>query len=164
MKKRVFGRQLGRTKNQRRALFRNLMSSLIEKGEIVTTSAKAKAIRPELERLITKAKTGTLADRRIIFRFLGRRDLVNRLVDSIGIAFANRPGGYLRLVKLANRTGDQAETVKIMLTETPIAKPIKAEVVTEKTKPVAAQPVIEKTKKGLKAKASKSKKVVTNSK
>jgi len=156
MKKRTFGRQLGRTKNQRRALFRNLISSLIDKGEIITTAAKAKAIRPEIEKLITKAKTATLADRRIIFRLLGRRDLVNRLVDSIGTVFKNRPGGYVRLLKLVNRIGDQAEMVKIMFTETPIAKPVTAEVVTEKAKPADKVTVV-KTQKTPKTKVAKSK-------
>lgn len=124
MKKRVFGRQLGRTKNQRRALFRGLTVSLVEKGEIITTLAKAKAVRSDLEKLITKAKSGTLADRRMIFRYLGRRDLVNRMVDSIGVIFKDRPGGYLRIIRLAKRRGDLADTAKIMLTETPLAKPI----------------------------------------
>ena len=122
MKKNTFGRQLGRSKNQRRALFRSLLTSLIEKSEIVTTSAKAKAIRPDLEKLITKAIRATLADRRQIFRYLGKRDLVNRLVESLGAAFKDRKGGYLRIIRLAARRGDNSEMVKIMLTETPIEK------------------------------------------
>ena len=122
MLKKTFGRKLGRNKNQRRALFRGLYTSLIDNGEIITSLAKAKAIRSEMEKLITKAKRATLADRRMIFRQLGRRDLVNRLVESIGTVFKDRPGGYLRIVRLAKRRGDLADMVKVMLTETPLEK------------------------------------------
>jgi len=117
MRKQVFGRQLGRTKNERQALFRGLIRSLVTEGEIKTTVAKAKAIRAQAEKLITKAKSGTLADRRLIFRTLNERVLVNRLVEEIAPLFKERKGGYLRLVRLGRRRGDSAEMMKIMFTE-----------------------------------------------
>lgn len=117
MRKQVFGRQLGRTKNERQALFRGLIRSLVTEGEIKTTVAKAKAIRAQAEKLITRAKSGTLVDRRIIFQTLNERALVNRLVEEIAPLFKERKGGYLRLVRLGRRRGDNAEMMKVMFTE-----------------------------------------------
>lgn len=117
MRKRVFGYQLGRTKNQRRALFRGLVTSLIKEGEITTTEAKAKAVKPTVEKLVTKAKKGTIADRRVIFRFLGKKALTNRLVEEIAPLFKGRKGGYLRLVHLGRRRGDNAPMMKVLFTE-----------------------------------------------
>jgi len=106
MKKSVYGRKLGRTSNQRKALFRSLVSSLIEKGQIKTTLVKAKAIKSQAERLITRAKKGTLNDRRIIFRFLNKKSLVDDLVDRIAPSLAKRNSGYLKILKLERRKGD----------------------------------------------------------
>lgn len=117
MRKNVFGRQLGRTKNQRKALFRGLVASLIENGVLETTLAKAKSIKPEAERLISRAKSGTPSDRREILKFLTKRALVNRLCDLIAPVFKDRKGGYLRILRLRRRTGDQAEMVKVLFTE-----------------------------------------------
>lgn len=129
MRKNVFGRQLSRTKNQRRALFRSLISSLVERGEIETTLAKAKAIRGEAEKLVTKAKDGSLAQRRAVQKFFGKTDLVNRLCDVIAPIFKEKKGGYLRIVRIGNRVGDGAEMVKVMFTEE-----IPAEIQKEKVK------------------------------
>lgn len=117
MRKKVFGRQLSRTKNQRKALFRGLVACLVEKEELTTTFAKAKAIHSETEKLVTKAKSATLNDRRMILKFLGRKHLVNKLCDVIAPVFQERKGGYLRIVKLGERRGDKAEMVKMMFTE-----------------------------------------------
>lgn len=117
MKKRVYGRKLSRTKNQRQALFRGLISSLFRGGEILTTLAKAKAIKPEAEKLITKAIGGTLADRRQIHRTLVNNFLVNRLTDSIAPLFRGRKGGYLRIIKVGAREGDGAEMAKLAFVE-----------------------------------------------
>ena len=108
MKKSVFGRKLGRTSNQRKALFRALISDLVRHGQIKTTLAKAKAIKGQSEKLITRARRGTLTDRRVIFRYLGKRELVNRLVDELAPNFKERKSGYLRILKLENRKGDNA--------------------------------------------------------
>lgn len=117
MRKQVFGRQLSRTKNQRKALFRGLSASLIEEGEITTTLAKAKAIKGQVEKLITKAKSGTLADRRRVLRFLPQKSLVNRLFAEIAPLFKERKGGYLRLIRVGERSGDSAAMAKLLFTE-----------------------------------------------
>lgn len=117
MRKRVFGFQLGRNKNERKALFRSLVSSLIEKNEIQTTLAKAKAIQSQAEKLITKAKKGTLSDRRVARRFLVKKELVNRLFEVIAPVFKDRVGGYTRIIKTKIRRGDGATLVKIGFTE-----------------------------------------------
>ncbi|HUV72536.1 MAG TPA: 50S ribosomal protein L17 [Clostridia bacterium] len=117
MRKRIFGRQLGRSKNQRKALFRGLIASLLEEGEIETTLAKAKAMKPRAEKLVTKAKAGTLADKRVLFSFLGKRALVNRLVEEIAPLFKERKGGYLRIVRTGRRRGDQAPMARVLFTE-----------------------------------------------
>lgn len=113
MRKAVFGRQLGRTSHQRKALFKGLIGSLLEKGKIETTLAKAKAVRAKTEKLITKAKKGSLTDRRVIFRFLSKKTLVNRLVDDIAPRLKERKSGYLRILKLGRRQGDGAEMAQI---------------------------------------------------
>lgn len=113
MRKNVYGRQLGRTKNQRLALFRGLVCSLVEKGKVVTTLTKTKAVKGEAEKLITKAKKGTLADRRVICRFLNNRSLVDRLVDGIAPMLKERKSGYLRIVRIGFRRGDQAQLAQI---------------------------------------------------
>lgn len=117
MKKKVWGRKLSRTKNQRRALFRGLITSLINKGEIVTTLPKAKAVISEAEKLITKAKKGTLADRRQMHRTLAKKSLVNKLVDSIAPLFGERKGGYLKIIRIGVRRGDGAQMAKIAFVE-----------------------------------------------
>lgn len=113
MKKRVFGRKLGRDRNQKKALFRNLICSLFEQGKIVTTLAKAKAIKGKAEKLITKAKKGSLADRRAVARFLNNRFLVNKLVDGIAPVLKERSSGYLRVVRVGTRKGDLAKMALI---------------------------------------------------
>jgi len=117
MRKRVFGRQLSCDKNERKALFRALVSSLIKNQELKTTLAKAKAIQPEVEKLITQAKSGTLNDRRVALRFLTKRALVDKLFGVIGPIFKERKGGYTRIVRIKVRQGDGAQIVKILFTE-----------------------------------------------
>lgn len=131
MRKRVFGYNLNRDRNERQALFRSLLSALIEKEGIETTAVKAKSIRSAAEKLITKAKKGTLNDRRIVKKTLLKSALVNKLFDQIAPAFKNRIGGYLRIVKLGKRYGDDAPLVKLLFTE---EIPIMAKPVKEKTK------------------------------
>lgn len=117
MRKQVFGRQLGRTKNQRRALFRGLIKSLIEKGEIETTVSKAKAIKSQAEKMINKAKRGNLNDKRIIFKEIGDQTLVNKLVEEIAPLFKQKNGGYLKIVRTNLRQGDSTQMAKLMFTE-----------------------------------------------
>ena len=109
MRHAVRNRKLGRTSSHRRALFRNQLASLIEHGRIKTTLAKAKELRRVAEKLITRARQDTVHARRIVRRDVPSRDLVKKLFDDIAPRFADRPGGYTRILKLGPRNGDAAE-------------------------------------------------------
>ena len=113
MRHRKAGRQLRRTSEQRLALLRNLASSLIEHGAIETTEAKAKELQPFVEKLVTKAKAGTLHKRRLIARHVQRRETGDKLFQELGPRFAARPGGYTRILKIGARRGDGAEMARI---------------------------------------------------
>lgn len=113
---RVYGAKLGRDTDQRQALLKGLAGALIRSESIETTEAKAKAARNLIERLITQAKRGTLADVRQIEAVVVDKDLVNKLVHDIGPRFLKRSGGYLRLVKTGFRVGDNAPLVRMELT------------------------------------------------
>ena len=115
MRHRKAGRQLRRTSEQRLALLRNLAISLIEKGAIETTEAKAKELRPFVERLITKGKTGTLHARRLAARHVHKRAAADRLFQEVAPKFATRQGGYTRILKTGFRKGDGAEMARIEL-------------------------------------------------
>src|SRR5215210_1862772 len=110
-------RKLGRTSSHREALFRNQLQSLVDKEKIVTTLPKAKELRPIAEKVITRGKKGTLHDRRWVQRWVISRDLVKKLFDVIAPRFTERPGGYLRIVKLGPRQGDGAEMAVLELVE-----------------------------------------------
>jgi large subunit ribosomal protein L17 len=117
MRHRKAGRSLRRTSEQKLALMRNLASSLIESGAIETTEAKAKELRPFVEKLITKARTGTLHARRLAVRHIHKRETADKLFREIGPRFAQRPGGYTRILKIGHRKGDGAEMARIELVE-----------------------------------------------
>ncbi|MBI4120662.1 MAG: 50S ribosomal protein L17 [Parcubacteria group bacterium] len=100
-------RKFGRERNQRRALLRSLASSLIKKGKIRTTEAKAKELRPFVEKLVTQGKHGTLAQSRLIISRLGGDKVSgSKLFKEIAPKYAERKGGYIRIVKLPRRLGD----------------------------------------------------------
>jgi len=113
----VKGRKLGRTSSHREALFRNQLQSLVEKEKIITTLPKAKELRPIAERVITRGKHGTVHDRRWVLRWVLKRELVKKVFDDIAPRFEERPGGYLRIVKLGPRQGDGAEMAVLELVE-----------------------------------------------
>ncbi|MBK5188834.1 MAG: 50S ribosomal protein L17 [Gemmatimonadaceae bacterium] len=117
MRHRKAGRQLRRTSEQKLALMRSLAKSLIEKGAIETTEAKAKELRPFIEKLITKAKTGTLHARRLAGRHIQQRETADKLFQEVGVKFATRNGGYTRILKVGHRKGDGAEMARIELIE-----------------------------------------------
>jgi large subunit ribosomal protein L17 len=117
MRHRKGGRQLRRTSEQKLALMRGLATSLIEHGAIETTEAKAKELRPFVEKLITKARSGTLHDRRIAGRHVRSRGAADKLFAELGPRFAKRPGGYTRILKIGHRKGDGAEMARIELVE-----------------------------------------------
>ena len=115
MRHRKRGRQLSRTAAHRRATLRNLATSLFEHERIETTVAKAKELRPYVERLITLARRGDLHARRLVARRIQDRVVVAKLFDDIGPGFRERPGGYTRVLKLGHRRGDAAEMALIEL-------------------------------------------------
>jgi len=115
MRHRKAGRQLKRTSEQRLALLRNLATSLIEAEAIETTEAKAKELRPFVEKLITKAKSGTLHARRLAVRHVQKRAAADKLFQQIGPRYATRAGGYTRILKTGHRHGDGAEMARIEL-------------------------------------------------
>ena len=115
MRHRKKGRNLSRSPSHRKALLRNLATSLFQHERITTTTAKAKELRPYAERLITLAKRGDLHARRLVVRRISDRDVVGKLFDDIGPRYSERPGGYTRILKLGNRKGDAAEMALIEL-------------------------------------------------
>ena len=117
MRHRKAGRQLRRTSEQKLALMRNLATSLIEHGAIETTEAKAKELRPFVEKLITKAKAGTLHSRRLAVRHIHKRAAADKLFQELGPKFATRKGGYTRILKTGHRKGDGADMARIELIE-----------------------------------------------
>jgi len=117
MRHRKAGRKLRRTSEQKLALMRNLATSLIEHGAIETTEAKAKELRPFVEKLITKAKTGTLHARRLAVRHIHKRAAADKLFQEIGPQYATRNGGYTRILKTGHRKGDGADMARIELIE-----------------------------------------------
>jgi large subunit ribosomal protein L17 len=117
MRHRMKGRQLGRTSSHREAMLRNMAISLFRHGRIETTTAKAKELRPFAERLITLAKRGDLHARRLAARKVADKDVLFQLFDSIGPRFAERPGGYTRVLKIGHRQGDGAEMAMIELVD-----------------------------------------------
>ena len=109
------GARLGGSAKQQAHLLSNLAASLFEHGAIKTTDAKAKILRPYAEKIITKAKGGTLADRRAVLKLIPHKDVVAHLFDDLAPQFENRAGGYTRTVKLDNRAGDNAPMSQISL-------------------------------------------------
>ena len=109
------GWKLGRNTSHRRALLRNLVTSLILEERIETTPAKAKAMRPHVEKMITLGKRGDVAARRLAGGYLMTRESVDRLFNTVAPRFGDRNGGYLRIIHKGWRTGDGAETCLIEL-------------------------------------------------
>jgi len=110
-------RKLGRTGAHRRAMLRNQATSLIRHGAIVTTLPKCKELRSFVEPLITLAKSDSLANRRRVNRHIADRGVVHYLFEQIGPRYATRPGGYTRITRLPDRSGDAAPIGKLELIE-----------------------------------------------
>ncbi len=111
------GFKLRRNPSHRKALLRNLAASVIEKNRIETTLAKAKAVRPIVERLITMGKSGNLADKRRALAYLYKRKTVQTLFDEVAPRFMDRNGGYTRIIKTDFRKGDGAEMAILEFTD-----------------------------------------------
>jgi large subunit ribosomal protein L17 len=117
------GRKLGRDSAHRKALYSNLAGALIEHGRIETTEAKAKAVRPFAEKLITLGKRGDLHARRLALAELRSNDVVHHLFAEVAPRFTERPGGYTRIVKLGPRQGDSAPMAYLELVDYNPAEP-----------------------------------------
>ena len=111
------GKKLGRDSAHRKALYANLTGALIEHGRIKTTEAKAKAVKPFAEKMITLARRGDLHARRQAMAELRSQEMVHRLFADVAPRFADRPGGYSRIVKLGPRYGDAADMVYLELVD-----------------------------------------------
>jgi len=129
--------KLGRTSKHKEALVANLISSLIEHSRIKTTLAKAKAIRPAAEKLVTLAKSGTLHDRRTAVARIHNQDAVKKLFTEIAPRFKDRQGGYTRILKLGHRTTDAAKIALIEWVEGPATEADAATAATAEKAPKA---------------------------
>ena len=119
MRHRKSGRRLGRNSSHRKAMFRNMASSMVKHETIRTTVPKAKELRRVVEPLITLAKEDSVANRRLAFDRLRDKEAVGKLFTDLGPRFKDRPGGYLRILKMGPRPGDAAPMAIVMLTEQP---------------------------------------------
>ena len=153
MRHRNSGKRLGRNTSHRKAMLRNMVTSLLEHEKITTTDARAKELRPMAEKLITLAKRGDLHARRQATEVIRDRKTVAKLFERIAPRYADRPGGYTRIIKLGHRLGDNAALSLITLVEeacapktkkkapkaAPAPKPAPAPVAA----PVVEEPVVE---------------------
>lgn len=109
------GARLGGSASHQKHILSNLAAQLIQHGAIKTTDAKAKMLRPYVEKIITKAKAGTVADRRNVLKLIPNKEVVTYLFNELAPAFEGREGGYTRIIKLENRKGDNAPMSQISL-------------------------------------------------
>ncbi len=119
MRHRQSGRKLNRNSSHRKAMFRNMATSLLDHEVIKTTLPKAKELRRVAEPLITMAKSDSVANRRLAFDRLRDREVVTKLFNELGPRYKDRPGGYLRILKMGFRTGDQAPMALVELVDRP---------------------------------------------
>ncbi|MDO8638614.1 MAG: 50S ribosomal protein L17 [Candidatus Daviesbacteria bacterium] len=117
MRHRVYGKHLGRDKNQRTALFRGLVRSLFLQGSITTTETKAKAIKGLVDTLISKSKDKTEASKRVIISKISQPEVIDKLVKEIGPKYPKRQSGFTQIVRLGKRMGDGAMEVRMSLIE-----------------------------------------------
>lgn len=130
MRHSYFGRKLSRTKNERQQLFRNLLRAVIVHGKITTSLAKAKAIQPTIEKLITKAKEGSETKRREALSVLADKPTTDQLWERAKTQFAGRQSGFTRIIRLGSRRGDATEEVQLRFVDEttaimPVATPVK---------------------------------------
>lgn len=145
MRHRKSGRTLGRNSSHRQAMMRNMVTSLLDHEQITTTDARAKELRKLAEKMITLGKNGSLHARRQAAAVVRDKKVVGKLFERIAPRYADRPGGYTRIIKLGLRAGDNASLSRIELVEeefSPKAKKTKPGKATEKAAP-APEPVVE---------------------
>ncbi len=119
MRHRKSGRKLNRNSSHRDAMFKNMTAALVQEELIRTTLPKAKELRRVIEPLITRAKTDSVANRRLVFSRLRDKDAVSKLFGELGPRYAARPGGYLRILKCGFRPGDAAPMAYVELVDRP---------------------------------------------
>ena len=119
MRHKLSGRQLGRNASHRKAMFRNMVISLVEHELIKTTLPKAKELRRFAEPLITLAKVDSVANRRLAFARLNSKEAVGKLFSQLGPRYNTRPGGYVRILKCGFRAGDKAPMAYVELVDRP---------------------------------------------
>jgi len=122
MRHRKSGRKLGRNSSHRKAMFRNMATSLLRHETIKTTLPKAKELRRVVEPLITLAKEDGVANRRLAFNRLRDKEVVGKLFTDVGPRFKDRPGGYLRILKTGPRPGDAAPMAIVQLVDGPVGE------------------------------------------
>ena len=151
------GRKFGRTSAHRKALFRNLVGALIQRERIRTTLSKAKELRGKVEKTITLGKKGTVHARRQAFKLAPQKESVSKVFGDLAERYANRPGGYTRIIKIGSRRGDNAPMAFIELVdrEGKVAEPIKGKEVVKKEAPKETKPKA-KVKNAAKKKEDKS--------
>ena len=148
MRKNVFGRKFKRDRNERKALFKGLLTSLVINGRVKTTHEKAKAIKSDADKLITKARKEPVLAKRLLERDL-MPQAIDKLMVEIAPKFKNRNGGYTRIIKLGNRFSDNASTA--------ILEWVEGEEVILPAKNVAKKEVVKSSKPAKKAKATSAK-------
>ena len=117
MRHKVAGRKLGRSTGHRKAMFRNLVTDLLSYEKVITTEAKAKEVRGLAEKMITLGKEGGLPSRRRALSFIIDKKVTEKVFDELAPRYAERPGGYTRIIKLGPRLGDGAPMVQLELVE-----------------------------------------------
>ena len=127
MRHRKSGRKLGRNSSHRKAMFRNMATSLVRHEMIKTTVPKAKELRRVVEPLITLAKVDGIANRRLAFNRLRDKEAVGKLFSDLGPRFKDRPGGYLRILKTGPRPGDAAPMAIVQLVDGPVGEQAETE-------------------------------------
>ena len=135
------GKKLGRDMAHRKALYANLAGAVIEHGRIKTTVTKAKAVKPIAEELITLGRRGDIHARRQAVAFLRSKEIVHKLFAEVGPAFAERPGGYLRITRIGPRQGDAAEMVYLELVDSPLV--FKTKLPTDEPEAVEEEPEVD---------------------
>ncbi|MDL9936705.1 50S ribosomal protein L17 [Gordonia sp. ABSL1-1] len=147
MPKPTKGARLGGSASHQKAMLANLATSLFEHGRITTTEAKAKRLRPYAEKLITHAKAGKLANRREVLKVIRDKDVVHDLFEEIGPSFADRNGGYTRIIKTLPRKGDNAPmaVIELVRESTASSEATRATRVAASQKAAAEAPAAEET-------------------
>ena len=152
------GRKLGRTSAHRKALFRNMVTALIHRERISTTLAKAKELRSHVEKTITLGKKGTLHAKRLARKVVLEKEAFIKLFSTLSERYANRQGGYTRIIKIGHRRGDDAPMALIELVDREDDKPVTKDKAEKKAAPKKAADKPEKEKKPVEAKKEERKK------